>query len=1321
MSNQFETQLATRLVNHFRETSARPGQVLRATFSHSDTATKFAERLVDLSEVTRKPFATGKQTMELPVLEIGGGVPIFLVRVVPEEQAGTDLEDHVVTQSGATTMRDLVTDSVDTEEPIALVTIYEESVSLDTLSALDNLLDGPLDLASFRKELLTPISDHGEKATAVLEGLRKVVESALTNAEDTETLEDLSEIRRVVDNEEFEDLPELIGELPGFIQEDYLSADQIDGLDASSVADVLQRNREHRDRLHKARRPGRQFQSELSGYYKQEFIEKVEGVDISEVKHTAAEKGKINVQQRRFDKLEVTADRAENYGVPETPFSDAKSRQAVVAVAGDDGVRIKASFRGDMEGVPKCLEFPDGSKDEDAINRREGTLSTLIEAPDTGETRFINFQVYVGNKTTRGAPSHEFSIAVVPDELFQILSPLQLDINVSEEAFVSHGDQPLTIDGPTGSGETESEVTDGDSEDLTGTVTLLPHIPSQKPSITVTVEAGIADFKIQFQTGVSTAERKSIEFPLILAAIAEPGEWANPDLELPSSLSTDLDLGEIQLGSTGGVGVEEDALPLLELEQSYVEAGTAVRRESRKDSLTFGDPVDETLPEDLEQAYSDLLGHFQAENTLPSTDNWGPETRDLVKAVLEAYQEAVNTGTGSFSPFEPVLGAGRIESTVTEKVWLTPFHPIMLAYGLRLANWREELVSEGRTDGFRAERTAEYLNPVGYLPYLYNDGSSEELLRGTRREENALWATYSPTEEAGTETPDFVDRVVGSQGFAFMNAFRLLFDLHPTRALVVNTVNMGDLGPVLEGIYKLYGRLKSRNQPYPEIRIQIHGAPTEGESLQQFLMDDAESPLRDRLQRYDDERVDAMRSNITYVYEGRYDGEDLERAHLTLFQGVLEPSSGNHDVGELKDSQYLDGLLPREAITVEGEGLDTSYTTGFGCDPSDGGIITNTAMAANSLEAGKQSNNAPESRSPKRSVETSEQGLQPIWDASQWAIHVRPGVGLDFYTRSGRTGDQKTTMIQHSDQYDSSSPGYDVVTSTQQRKPYVDSLERILDRQGLGSLVDAEVALKYLAAVDGSLLSKIQREGSTSAPEVMGMAGAIAFGQLYLNRVHPEYTWYPMSLSELVGHDLATGGPGGSPINYDPESEACDDLCFVGLPDDPSADGIGLWLTEAKGTMSGDDQSEKGVRQIKNGVDQLRENFEPDGQPADDRLVRAIFGNFVVTTVNRLHSYDVLSDDTTALEEWEDRLLNGDYETSFVEHPTGTIGMVVVTGSPPPSKIEYGDPEEGKVRVVKLRPQIVQLLGELGALEDPEVGEELLSEAVPDLNLDDLD
>lgn len=1320
MLNQFENQLADRFVDHFRKSPARGGQVLRATFRHRETVKAFAEILVNGDDVEWRPFDTGKETRDLPVLDLADGVPIYIVRVVPEERETDDLANHVVTQSGATTMRDLVTDSIETSNACAVVMIYEESVSLDTLSALDNLLEGPLELSEFRRDLLTPTSNQDENATAVLDGLRSIVETQLSNSEDTDTLEQLSEINNAIESQDFDDLPQLVGDLPGFIKEDYISAGGLDGLDGDAVANLLSRNRDHRDRIHKARRPGRQFQAELSGTYKQEFIEEIEGKDLAEIAHTDAESGKLNIRKREFDQLSVDAAEVNHYGVPTTPFSEARSRQAVLAVANDDGVRVRARFRGDMSDVPRCLEFPDESTDESAISKRQETLTATIEPPDTGEIRFVNFQVFVGNKTTRGAPSHEFSIAVVPRELYGVLSPLQLDVNVPDEAFVSHGDGALTLEGPTKAPETDVEVTDGDSEELVGILTLLPQIPNQLPDITVTIKADAANFDLLFQTGVSTADRESIAFPLILAAIAEPDEWAASDLKLPDSLSTNLDLGEIQLGSTGGVGIEEDALPLLKLEQEYIENASAVRRESRKDSLGFGDSASETLPDELEEAYATLFEHFNDENTLPSTDNWGRETRIHVEAVLEAFQSATEGGSGSFSPFESVLGAGRIESATTEKVWLTPFHPIMLAYGLRLARWRDKLVASGRTDGFRAKETTEYLNPVGYLPYLYNADSDETLLRGTRREENALWATYSPTEDAGTETPDFVDRVVSSQGFAFMNAFQILFDLHPSRELVINTINMGDLGPMVEGIFSLYGRLKNRNRNYPEILIQIYGAPTEGESLQHFLMDDAESSLRDRLQRYDDVRVEAMRSNIKYVYEGDYESGTLTRAHLTLFQGVLGSNAGNHEIGELYDAQYLDGLLPREAITVEGEGIDTSYTTGFGCDATGTDIVTATAQAANALEAGKQSNNAPERRSPKRSIEAAERGLQPIWDASQWAIHVRPGVGLDFYTRSGRTGDgekAETTMIQHSDQYDSSSPGYDVVTSTQQRQPYLESLTRILNRHEIASVIDPETALKYLAAIDGGLLGKIQQDVDTTAPEVLGIAGAIAIGQLYLNRARPNCTWYPTSIAELVGHDLATSGPGGSPISYNAESEACDDLCFVGLPDDPDADGIELWLTEAKGTLQESNLAAKGVRQIKNGLGQLRANFDPSGNPADDQLVKAIFGNFVTTTIDRLHSYGVLAEDTKAAEQWQSRLLNGDYEVTFVEGAGGTIGDVVVIGTHPPSAVEF----DGGVRILKLPATTVQLLGHIESFDDVDEAEIKLNEAIPDLDPDDLE
>lgn len=1329
MSNQFEQRIAAELINQFEENPPREGQVFTAGFHTEGIVEGVVSELRTNKSTSTNTISYGNDDFELIAYQ-GGEVPLNILSVKSDTDAKEINESGTkanieVTQGFATTMRDLVADSVGSDNAQAVLMILERDLSIDTLQASTEIFeDSLLDLEEFASSVLTPDEESPEYAIAILNGLRRVIKNELDDITNVQTLETLCAIRSAVDADSTDKLPDLIAELPNFIWEYYLSEDRYQSLEnAEYVEEILYRNHEHGERLFRARRPSRNLERELTGQYKEEFISKVQKADdINNISSHEAKKKTIKKQKRELKRVKVfeTANYKEYAPPDEASFSNASQRRSIITVPQDNTVKIQSRFIGEMSGVPWAIIDSDGNKtsseghddaDIGSVSRRKNILTATIEPTNTDQINFANFQIFVGKKTTGGYPTHEFSIAVVPEEIYGLFEGENIDIDVVNESFVSHGDSPVTFGSlDPGVDPSKKRVADSKSEiSLSPPHKIVPDPVEIAQRIQLNINFSNYQFKFKFETDVSTAEVVDIRFPLILTAISNPEDWSTDGLHPPEKLSVDTDRGEIQVEGSEANGLSDNVQQLLTIEEAIRDSSDPTQRVINTDSLQLGTTNSESLPHNLEEAYDELFEILANKSLTPSTARWEDDVVAAAETVLEAFVEAVRTekSGSTFAPFESLREVGTIRSTVTDKVWLTPYHPIMLAYALRIVKWRDELIDDGITDGFKKPDAARKFNPTGLLPYRLQYRSKDELLRGITKDGMSLWATYSPISLPGSETPDFVDRVVSNQGTSFLEAFSPLFEVHDARKLELNLINMGDLEELIEGLFRVFGVLKARNKSYPEILLRIYGDSSQGEALSQFFQEDGESSLYERLKRDDENRVNSLRSKITYTREGEYSPGELKEAHITFFRGLLNSDSGVHAIDDLPSRLLNRGLMPRESIRTDPTGDAVSYTVGYGSSEATEDLLTTVANCSNALESGYRNDSQPGNQALKKTITSKRTELNTLWENSLWVIHIRPSVGLDFYLRTNEQSDpdedeeSEMTIIHHSDQYDSSSPNYDVVTSTQQKQPYLKSLESVLQKKDLGDGLSPETILTNLVAIDGQLALDLQRPDQESLSEAIGLIGTLLFEQELLKEKQPDYVWIPVSLALIVEHDRSARFGAQSLLSYEATGPASDDLCFVGVPKDGSP--VQLWLVEAKG---GSSDLNTAKEQIKGARESLMDLLKPSAAYADTDILKGEFGKLVYDIANRMNCYDVLSDlEFNTIEQNQVTLLEGNYDLEFCTDAKGYEGDVVNIQSNPIASIDYKD----NVRVIKIpKSQLKQITSQS------------LEEALPDIDLNAL-
>jgi DNA phosphorothioation-dependent restriction protein DptH len=1324
MSGLFEQELAKYTKQYLEANPPRGGQILLAEFHSGELADAYAAGLVDTltdgsdSDVA-DPESDGPGA--LPTYETADGVPVDIIRVVPEIDDRSTAAPHQVTQGFATRMRNKISASVETDTPRSMIMVLETDTSLDTLEASEELFgdDAPINLESFRDSVLDPSTCDSPQGRALLRGLLTSLREEVGYTEDVEVLETLCEIRAKVDAEDASALQDLISELPQFIREDqaldedWFDKQQDEETLQEMIEESLEDNREHAKQLQRAHRAGTDTESRLSSEYKQSFVNQVvDSHDWSEIGHSEARKGTKTGGVIRFNSLSVDATDHRLY----EPIDADWTERSIIARTDDGEVRLSAEFVNDIKDTPREFRGPDGAEVGRVSKRNEIVTATIEDLPDD-RPWFGELLFWVGKKTTRGKPTHVFKLAVVPDWFFTATQSVSLDVDVESEAFISNGDDKISLqaleDLRFDSEPREVDLREDKTITFDSPLTINPAPPDVVERVTcqIALPEGVP-IQIDFLTEVSTADPEEVTFPLMLAAIVEPERWAAENLKLPDSMEIDTDRGEIYTAADNGIRLEDEALELIQIEEQIIDDRSLLPRLIEGDEVDFGDPTgdDSKFPDTLRQAYDDLFAHLEDRGRTPSTDPWDKPTKTRVEAVVNAYVEAVDAIDSQkvFGPYELLRDICTIKSETTEKVWLTPFHPLLLAYGLRIATWRDsELLPGGTNAGFRRDQFISKFNANGLHPYRTIDRSKESLLRGMPYADNPLWTVYSPIESPGSITPRYMERVVRDKLYTFVQAFPTLFELHPGRNIELNLINMGDLRPVVKGLYEFYKKIEKTDVHPPRILLRIYGDDSEGEALERFFTESAESRLRQNLEKKNDELVDRLRSHVTYVRAGEYSADNQHEAHLTFFRGLLEENPGVIDIGELPSGMFNGALFPRESIDVESTDEQTVYTVGFSCDDDEEGLIYDAARRTNALEAGKWNNSYHPHQTVKKNIE-SKQGtdLTGLWDDSLWVVHVQPNVGIDFYVRSDAElqSTDGRVMIHYSDQYDSSSPDYDVITSTNKRTPYLTALTRALDDANLGNLLDPETVLSLLVAIDGELALDLQQAEGTEVVETIGFVGGLALSQRLLDRSAPDHIWVPLSLNELSRHDRSYKGSDEGLLQYDGTGKASDDLCFVGIPRDPEGTALKLWLVETKG---GGSQISSGREQIQGALDNLTDIFQPDDQHADDAILHGEFGKVVLDVARRMASYNVIDSET--LETIESRrrlLLEGDFSVHFLEDSRGHIGEVIrVREDAPYSKIKSKD----GVRSIETPIKALRLLDETD-----------IGEVLPDLDLEEL-
>ncbi|WP_238596663.1 DNA phosphorothioation-dependent restriction protein DptH [Psychromonas sp. psych-6C06] len=640
---------------------------------------------------------------------------------------------------------------------------------------------------------------------------------------------------------------------------------------------------------------------------------------------------------------------------------------------------------------------------------------------------------------------------------------------------------------------------------------------------------------------------------------------------------------------------------------------------------------------DLFNAYRDLYDYLAFHKTLLSLSGWGPKLRGLIEQIVTVYQIAIED-----IPYHaPLLDQHSLLVNIgfaefEEQEYISPYHPMVLAYNANLAN---SLANDKLETGSYKKLppvTIQRLTAQGLLPFVYHP--QHDFSYNHAEKENVFWSKLIPQQESSY---DFVRSLVKDKVGKFTTAFKQLFLAGSKTTLIINSVNNQKNEELFLG---LIDYIKLKKDKVTNIHVNLYD---ESECYSWFdkfadmasydeikvLCELNKGAIREQA----DSIVDLLRTRLTYSkYEHGKGDKEQAYAHMSFFKNNERVQATDVDVLKQESGVVCHGLMPGESASNK----NGRYYTSFGLQGVDiesaphlkliakySGLIKPAKLRHEEYSASKS-----QALVVKDSFKTL---LERSYENSIWTTIIDPKVTLEFFENQ-----KNMVLIHYSDNY-TNSVNYDAITVTKQTDLYHKVLES--DQGGI---------IEEFNAFNGEWLLNLVTAEANERKEKRGIIGAYKYVNCLV--ADSNITWVPLSIAEIVrvagnlglnmkDSDLSRHSQGFK------KGAISDDILFVGFKEQQ----IIFLPVEVK---TGKRQTHnKGVEQTK----ELKRYFEAllGQQNLAGHLYRGLFMRQVLMQIDKYKLYKVYADGYfNRIENNSAQWLQGDYQlVELTDYPEGIL------------------------------------------------------------------
>lgn len=689
------------------------------------------------------------------------------------------------------------------------------------------------------------------------------------------------------------------------------------------------------------------------------------------------------------------------------------------------------------------------------------------------------------------------------------------------------------------------------------------------------------------------------------------------------------------------------------------------------------------LPDAVQDALNRIFDYYTEHNTIPSLCKMNDELHVLYKNYWDAIVSSVSNipATRGMLKEEYLITKLGIVSSC-ERLYLSPFHPILIAYALEYKRQYD--------DKEESKFAKKLLSPFYLMPYIFFNDSPKRPYTDKELGEIRNWLSYESVGCKPQErTNDITTKMVWSKMEAFIKHFKYLFQ-DKDCPIIISTIGIVDDTNVIKGIIEF-------------IRKQYNNGIQKIE-LHEYVDNLLEETFFEKLNRLDS--IDAITReleslNLKIESKGEYTNQEIIHqlfTRVSFYKHTLDSSNAQIGYSHIAFYQIDTGTEFIRQVTSEMRtelsfnGLisipstynkNGAYIIGYGTNGIKelNGYVYPMANVMNTLYANEEhegysvfSNNTCVA---KRYKFSNSELLNSIYDNSNWVTFINPEVDINFFYK------QNLYVVHYTDQYTINAK-YDSITVTKHVEQYENMLRKSYEKYALSEekFQNFNVTMmNYFNCLNGSWMLDIVNKTEEQIREKMSIVAASIAMLRFMSR-NKNVHWIPVSLEEI----LRVTGSIGLPQDYifskkslGAKGSMSDDLLMIGLDaNDKSEIQLYLYPVEVKCSKHCS-MAEKAGKQVSQTFLQLKEHLFGDANFTKN-IYRTFFASQFLTNAEKLNANNLLSDaEYKEIEKYRFELLNLKYTleeklpikemgnaaiVSFYSHATHNISTSLVDNVP---------------------------------------------------------
>lgn len=676
----------------------------------------------------------------------------------------------------------------------------------------------------------------------------------------------------------------------------------------------------------------------------------------------------------------------------------------------------------------------------------------------------------------------------------------------------------------------------------------------------------------------------------------------------------------------------------------------------------------------IDTALAEIFRYFKLRNTVPSFIRPDAELVQLYKNYIKAvHDEMLNIPSNgvSFSNTNAIniskLGIVEYEDGT---IMLSPFHPLMVAYALQMA----ESVDSNEYN----KKVIDELSPLYLMPYIYYGSKVLKAINSTETEGILTWVKYDEANSTGqVYGTKSTSKLVAEKINNFIDNFKYYFpDVDcPIR---ISAIGLSQSVDLVRGIVSFIDASRKRGSVQ---RIEIH------EYVEDILSDTFFEKLNRQSSRDNiselfnihnfniedkdlNEIIRLLFSRVSYYKHTFKDSRKMDGySHVTFYKIDSGTNYTPLPAVQLRTETSLDGLVSIPSTNLSG----SNYLMGFGTRglKNNNSPIYLMAQDMNSLYAGLVNDGLASYKEgqcvAKRFCFKDADFLQSVYDNSTWVTFVYPEVDIDFFYK------QKNIYVVHFVEQHSISARLESITVTQHVVQYNKMLFNSLQtfKSIIGTSEDfSRKMISYFNCLNGKWLLDIAGKPELIMREKMSLVATCFVMKHFLSRADG-IIWAPIALDEIV---RATGSIG---MNQDGlfskkdlglDGPLSDDILMMGIRrNDNNELDVFFYPVEVK--VLANDSVSKGEIQVANLYNKALKNILFKGNSFTRKVYRALFASQFLSNTEKMRANELMSDaDYESVNDSRYEMLNVKFNiVEELPEEIGKAALVVYSDATPKS------------------------------------------------------